>query len=145
MESSRNSEIRISFKAFHEGKGATDCTELIATITTYKIQSNIPIEDNSSASKRSKNLPAKQKPGFKTWSFGTINIWPGKKKDEVTQIYLINKELVKACLRFCCLQEVKSRNSEKNWLCLTVNMRYMNYICAELKNTEKLELVFLYK
>ena len=44
-------------------------------------------------------------------SFGTINIRSGKKKDESAKIYFVTKEVMKAGLRFCCLQEVKYRNS----------------------------------
>ena len=43
---------------------------------------------------------------FKNWSFGTINIQSGHEKNEGGKIYSVAKEIVKANLAFCCLQEV---------------------------------------
>ena len=47
---------------------------------------------------------------LKSWSFGTINIRSGKEK-EVAKIYAVVKEVNRAGLIFCSLQEVKNRNT----------------------------------
>ena len=48
---------------------------------------------------------------FKKWLFGTVNIRSGKEKDEGAKLYLVAKEVARADLSICCLQEVKYRNS----------------------------------
>lgn len=48
---------------------------------------------------------------FKNWSFGTINIQSGHEKNEGAKIYSVAKEIAKANLAFCCLQEVRWRGT----------------------------------
>ena len=47
---------------------------------------------------------------FKEWSFGTVNIRSGKEKEEGAKMYAVVKEVNRAGLSFCCLQEVRYRN-----------------------------------
>ena len=48
---------------------------------------------------------------FKKWKCGNINIRSGKERDEGAKIYSITKEIPKFELSFCCLNEIKYRNS----------------------------------
>ena len=50
---------------------------------------------------------------FYSWNFGTINIRKGKEKSEGSRLYIIVKEVARAKLLFCCLQEVRYRNNGK--------------------------------
>ena len=50
---------------------------------------------------------------FHDWSFGTVNIRSGKERDEGAKIYTVVEAINEAKLSFCCLQEVKYRNSGK--------------------------------
>ena len=50
---------------------------------------------------------------FHEWQFGSINLRSGKEKDEGAKMYMVAKEVARANLAFCCLQEVKYRNSGK--------------------------------
>ena len=74
MESSRNSKKRITIKAFHEDKAATDYTEQTTTNTAFERQSYSLIKDNSSTGRYSQKPTLKQKTAFKTWSFGTFGL-----------------------------------------------------------------------
>ena len=87
MESSRSPKNVLVLKE-------TDRTELIKSNTIRK-SIYIPIEYNSSAGKRNKNLPNKEN-SLKIWCSGNIKIPSGKEKDEGAKIYLIMKEVGKA-------------------------------------------------
>ena len=68
----------------------------------------IPIVKNKTQYKNVINCRA-----FQKWKFGTVNIRSGKEKDEGAKIYAIAKQIAKLELSFCCIQEVKYRNSGK--------------------------------
>ena len=78
----------------------------------------------------------KQNQPFKKWSFGTINIRSGKEKDEGAKMYLVAKEIEKAGLSFCCLQEVKYRNSGKKLIRLDNGVSYEFQWCGMKKRRE---------
>ena len=61
---------------------------------------------------------------FKTWTFGTVNIRSGKEKDEGGKTYAIAKQIAKLKLSFCCIQEVKYRNSGKKLIKLDSGKKY---------------------
>lgn len=92
MESPWDAKKRTNHKEIHESKVSTDC----------------PINNNETSLKNNQ--------AFKVWSFGTINIRSGKEKDKGAKIYLTAKEVAKASLSFCCLQEVKYRNTGKKFI-----------------------------
>ena len=48
---------------------------------------------------------------FHSWRCGTLNIRSGKEKQEGAKMYSVTKEISKAGLSFCCLQEVRYRGS----------------------------------
>ena len=73
---------------------------------------------------------------FQSWSFGTINIRSRKDKDEGGKIYLIAKEISKAKLSFCCLQEVKYRNSGNKLIQLDNGEKFEFYWCGNKKRRE---------
>ena len=59
------------------------------------------------------------------WKFGTINIRTGNEKDEGFKMYSIAKEAAKANLSFCCLQEVRYRNSGSKVITLNTGESYV--------------------
>ena len=70
---------------------------------------------------------------FKKWKFGTINIRSGKEKDEGAKIYSITKEISKLDLSFCCLQEVKYRNTGNKLIRLDNGEQYRFIWCGPKK------------
>ena len=70
---------------------------------------------------------------FKKWKFGTINIRSGKEKDEGAKIYSVTKEVAKAGLALCCLQEVKYRNSGSRLIELDSGEKYEFHWCGMKK------------
>ena len=73
---------------------------------------------------------------FHKWSFGTINIRSGKEKDEGAKMYLIAKEVARAGLTFCCIQEVKYRNSGKKLIRLDSGEEFEFHWCGRQKRRE---------
>ena len=61
---------------------------------------------------------------FKKWKCGTINIRSGKEKDEGAKIYCVAKEVSNLGLSFCCLQEVRYRNTGKKLIQLDNGEQY---------------------
>ena len=61
---------------------------------------------------------------FHKWQFGTINIRSGKEKDEGAKIYSVAKEVAKAKLSFCCLQEVKYLNTGNKIITLNTGEKF---------------------
>ena len=68
---------------------------------------------------------------FKKWSFGTINIRSGKEKEEGAKIYAVVKEVNRAGLLFCCLQEVKYRNTGSKLIVLDTGESYEFHWCGK--------------
>ena len=48
---------------------------------------------------------------FVRWKFGTVNIRTGQEKSSKATLYMIRKEVARTNLQFCCLQEVRYRNT----------------------------------
>ena len=61
---------------------------------------------------------------------------PESKKDEGATMYLVAKETEKAGLSFCCLQEVKYRNSGKKLIRLDNGVSYEFQWCGMKKRRE---------
>ena len=61
------------------------------------------------------------------WNFGTINIRTGNENDEGYKLYSITKEVAKARLQFCCLQEVRYRNHGKKEITLNTGETFVFY------------------
>ena len=73
---------------------------------------------------------------FKKWSFGTINIRSGKEKEEGAKIYAVVKEVNRAGLLFCCLQEVKYRNTGSKLIALDTGESYEFHWCGKKRRRE---------
>ena len=84
----------------------------------------------------------KKKTTFKTWSFGTINIRSGKKKDESAKIYLITMEVAKTSLILCFLRENTYRNSGKKVVPLDSSDTFDIHWCGT-KKSRKTAVEFL--
>ena len=70
---------------------------------------------------------------FKKWKFGKVNIRSGKEKDEGAKIYSVTKEAAQAGLSFCCLQEVKYKNSGSKLIELDSGEKYEFHWCGMKK------------
>ena len=73
---------------------------------------------------------------FKKWKFGTINIRSGKERDLGAKLYCIAKEVSKAGLTFCCLQEVKYLNNDKKIITLDTGEKFEFHWCGRKKRRE---------
>ena len=73
---------------------------------------------------------------FKTWSYGTINIRSGKEKEEGAKIYAIAKEVSRAGLKFCCLQEVRYRNIGNKLIRLNTGEEFEFHWCGQKKRRD---------
>ena len=67
------------------------------------------------------------------WEFGTLNVRSGKEKLEGARMYMITKEVARAKLSFCCLQEVRHRKSGKKIIQLDTGDRYSFLWCGYKK------------
>ena len=75
-------------------------------------------------------------PLFQTWSFGTINIRSGKEKEEGAKIYAVAKEVNRAGLLFCCLQEVRYRGTGSKLIELDTGESYEFHWCGQKRRRE---------
>ena len=73
---------------------------------------------------------------FHSWSFGSVNIRSGKERDEGGKLYTIAKEVSRADLTFCCLQEVKYLNSGKKLIELDNGEKFEFHWCGKKKRRE---------
>ena len=73
---------------------------------------------------------------FHNWKFGTLNVRSGKEKLEGARIYEITKEVSRAKLSFCVLQEVRHRNSGKKIIELNNGERYVFLWCGKKKRRD---------
>ena len=73
---------------------------------------------------------------FFDWKFGTVNIRSGKQKDEGAKIYSIAKTINNTKLIFCCIQEVKYRNSGHKVIKLDTGDEYEFHWCGAKKRRE---------
>ena len=78
---------------------------------------------------------------FHKWQFGSINLRSGKEKDEGAKMYMVAKEVAGANLAFCCLQEVKYRNSGKKLINLDSGEKFEFHWCG-MKNGERRALAY---
>ena len=67
------------------------------------------------------------------WKLGSLNIRSGKEKLEGARIYGITKEISRENLTFCCLQEVKYRNTGKKIIELDNGVKYSFLWCGQKK------------
>jgi len=73
---------------------------------------------------------------FHTWNFGTINIRSGKEKSEGSRMYMITKQVAQAKLSFCCLQEVRHRNTGRKLISLDTGEQYFFLWCGQKKRRD---------
>ena len=73
---------------------------------------------------------------FEEWSFGTVNIRSGKEKEEGAKIYAVAKEVNRAGLLFCCLQEVKYRNTGSKLIVLDTGESFEFHWCGQKRRRE---------
>ena len=71
-----------------------------------------------------------------TWSFGTINIRSGKEKDEGAKVYAVAKEIARAGLSFCSLQEVKYRNTGNKLIRLDTGEEFEFHWCGQKRRRD---------
>ena len=74
---------------------------------------------------------------FKVWKFGTINIRTGDEKSEGAKMYIIAKEMDKAGLTFCCLQEVRHRGKNKKVIELNNGNQFVFMWCGKKKKEKR--------
>ena len=74
---------------------------------------------------------------FKKWNFGTINIRTGGEKSEGAKMYAVTKEIAKANLLFCCLQEVRWRGIDSKIIQLDTGEKYEFHWCGHKKKREE--------
>ena len=75
----------------------------------------------------------KETNSFHQWKFGTLNVRSGKEKLEGARMYAITKEVGRANLSFCCLQEVRHRNTGKKLIALNNGIQYSFLWCGQKK------------
>ena len=73
---------------------------------------------------------------FKKWKLGTINIRSGKEKSYGSKIYRIAKEVARAGLSICCLQEVRYRNIGDKIIALNTGEKFRFMWCGMKKRRE---------
>ena len=73
---------------------------------------------------------------FHEWKFGTLNVRSGKEKLEGARIYAIAKEVERANLSFCCLQEVRHRKTGKKLITLDSGVQYSFLWCGQKKRRD---------
>ena len=73
---------------------------------------------------------------FHNWKFGTLNVRSGKEKLEGARIYEIAKEVARAKLSFCVLQEVRHRNTGRKIIELNNGERYVFLWCGKKKRRD---------
>ena len=61
---------------------------------------------------------------FHLWKLGTVNIRTGKEKSEDAKMYVITKEVARAGLSICLLQEVRYRNNGTRRISLDTGEEY---------------------
>ena len=85
------------------------------------------------------NMKIKKEPvqPFKSWKFGTINIRSGKEKEEGAKIYAVTKEMNRAGLLFCCMQEVRYRNVGNKLIELDTGESYEFHWCGQKRRREE--------
>ena len=86
--------------------------------------------------KKKKKKKQMQIHSFQKWKFGTINIRSGKEKDEGAKIYAVAKEVARAGLMFCCLQEVKYRNMGSKLIQLDTGEKFELHWCGQKRRRE---------
>ena len=70
------------------------------------------------------------------WEFGTLNIRSGKEKQEGARMYMITKEVARAKLSVCCLQEVRYLNTGKKIIQLNTGEKYSFFWSGKKKRRE---------
>ena len=73
---------------------------------------------------------------FHNWKFGTLNVRSGKEKLEGARIYEITKEVARAKLNFCVLQQVRHRNTGRKIIELNSGERYVFLWCGKKKRRD---------
>ena len=73
---------------------------------------------------------------FFRWKFGTVNIRTGKETSGGAKLYMIIKEVTRANLEFCCLQEVRYRNTGKKMIKLDTGEAYIFWWCGMKKRRD---------
>ena len=81
---------------------------------------------------------------FKKWKLGSINIRSGKEKSEGAKIYCITKEVARAGLSLCLLQEVRYRNNDQRKIRLNTGEVY-EFVWSGPKRRREAGVAFLIK
>ena len=70
------------------------------------------------------------------WKFGTINIRSGKEKEGGWRMYTVAKEIDKLDISFCCIQEVRHRNTGRKVISLPNGHKYAFLWCGNRKRRD---------
>ena len=117
---------------FEESDEVTQKLPIKNYVPVFKCCENVSVSNNPPyQSSSSTNIKS-----FHTWKFGTLNIRSGKEKLEGAKMYSIVKEIARANLSFCCLQEVRHRNQGKKLIELDNGKRYNFLWCGKKKRRE---------
>ena len=81
---------------------------------------------------------------FKKWKLGSINIRSGKEKSEGAKMYCIAKEVARAGLSICLIQEVRYRNNDQRKIRLNTGEEY-EFIWSGPKRRREAGVGFLIK
>ena len=106
-------------------------TIIFSKIRNERIRQDIEVGDEIKI-----NSKVTEMQSFQTWSFGTINIRSGKEKEEGAKIYTVAKEANRAGLLFCCLQEVRYRNSGSKLIKLDTGESFEFHWCGQKRRRE---------
>ena len=81
---------------------------------------------------------------FYKWKFGSINIRTGKEKEGGAEMYTIAREVDRADLQLCCIQEVRHRNTGKKIIRLNNGNQYV-FLWSGMKKRRDAGVGFLIK
>jgi len=77
---------------------------------------------------------------FKNWKLGSINIRTGGEKSVGGKMYMVTKEVAKAGLSMCLLQEVRYKNNGRRyWAIQSILEKNMNLYGMVLKSNASFE------
>jgi exonuclease III len=103
----------------------------------YNERGNVNLTNTYNKESSNKISPNEQQVKLsQLWSFGTINIRSGKEKEEGAKLYAIATEVNRAGLLFCCLQEVRYRNTGNKLIKLDTGEAFEFHWCGQKRRRE---------
>ena len=140
MESERRSKKRLALGEVRQAGTSVKRINIFSNVNNVskvsKRQQNTNEDDLNIVAEKSFNLVKNPTNLFRTWGFGTINIRTGKEKDEGAKIYAVAKEIARAGLTFCCLQEVRYRNTGNKLIRLDTGEEFKFHWCGQKRRRD---------